>query len=201
MTWEELPGELDEVQRGVTVNLTALMVDLWGNLQAGGGLTALLTAIEIEARVGAFKSFDLGARTQHRSLRPGAGYPPDLIDAAEAIAMQRGRLVRDRAEDVLKRATERMVSPYARLAAQVLITDAARTGTRASALYDGATHKKFIRIRPVLEPRAHSRLEGKVLPIDEPFIIAGIPVHGPGDERLPWSERAFCGHGLRYLRR
>lgn len=128
-----------------------------------------------------------------------------LPQRAQAVAVKisadRGQLVAARAAEVLLGKSEAFVSPYARLAAQVLIWDSARDGNREGAREGGATHKTFTRVRPAREPRAHSRLEGVILPIDQPFIIAGLAVEGPGDPRLPWSERAWCGHVLKYSRR
>lgn len=80
------------------------------------------------------------------------------------------------------------------------MTGAARQGALGGAVLGSATHKRFTRVCTAKEPRGHSLLEGVVLPVDEPYIIAGIPVHGPGDERLPISETAWCGHVLEYLR-
>lgn len=129
----------------------------------------------------------------------------NLPQRAQAVAMtlsaQKGQFLAQRAAEVLAGRGEAFVSPYARLAAQVLIWDSHRDGSTEGAREGGATHKTFIRLRPAQEPRAHSRLEGLTLPIEQPYIIAGIPVHGPGDPRLPWSERAWCGHVLTYSRR
>ncbi|MFC6617214.1 hypothetical protein [Deinococcus radiophilus] len=147
-----------------------------------------------------FYTFDLAGRAQLRELAGGLKDGDLLTEAAEALALRQGALARERALDVLGRATLAQVSPYARLAASVLVTDALRTGLQGGATLGGATHKKFVRIRPVKEPRSHSVLEGVVKRIDEPFIIGGIPVHGPGAAELPWSEKAWCGHALEYLR-
>lgn len=127
-----------------------------------------------------------------------------LPQRAQGVAIQlsaaRGQMVAERAAEVLLNRGEAFVSPYARLAAQVLVWDSHREGAREGAGEGGATHKTFTRLRPAAEPRAHSRLEGMTLPIGQPFVIAGIACDGPGDPRLPWSERAWCGHILRYSR-
>ncbi len=119
----------------------------------------------------------------------------------QRIAAQKAQGLTDRAVVVLAGKSAGAVNPYTRLAAQVLIFDSARDGSKTGAQAGGATHKTFIRVRPAKEPRAHSILEGETLPIDVPFNIDGHLVDGPGDPRLPWSSRAFCGHILRYSRR
>lgn len=195
--WDDLPDTLDRQQRAVTRDLDALFTDLWQN----GATASLLAEIDRVVRLGVFSAADEGARVQHRDLSPAAPHPPELLAFAEQLAFVRAPIVRDRAVEVLSRATAGLVSPYARLAAQILVTDAARKGCTAAGIVGEATHKEFIRIRGVREPRAHSRYEGTVRPVDGTWTIAGIDVEGPGDERLPWSEKAWCGHGLRYFRR
>lgn len=199
--WDELPAALEEQRQGVTVVLSALYQDLWTRLHEERDATTLLAAIEAQARVGIFLAADLASRAQLQDLRPGVRHPQVLLDTASRLAEVRASVVRERAAEVLRRATENMVSPYARLAASVLVTDAARAGGKAAGIVGDATHKRFIRLRPVQEPRAHSKYENTVRPVDGTWLIAGIEVDGPGDERLPWSERAWCGHGLRYFRR
>lgn len=199
--WTALPDALRVQQQGVSVDLTTLFLDLWTQLRQEGDTAALLASVEARARIGVFLAGDLAARAQFQALKAGARHPAVLLSAAEELATLRAKVIRDRAEDVLRRATLPLVSPYARLAAQVLVTDAARAGTTAGGLIGGATHKRFVRLRPALEPRAHSRYEGSERPIDGTWLIAGIEVDGPGDPRLPWSERAFCGHICEYFRR
>lgn len=199
--WSELPIQLAGEQRGVTTDLTSLLTDLWSLHQRQRDTAKVLAAIETRSRVGVFQAADLAARAQWLALRPGVRHPSVLLQAAEQLAALRAVVIRDRAEEVIRRATLPLVSPYARLAAQVLVTDAARFGTRASGITGAATHKRFVRLRPAHEPRAHSRYEGTERPIDGTWLIAGIEVDGPGDPRLPWSERAWCGHICEYFRR
>jgi hypothetical protein len=201
VSWEELAPALASQQRGVTVELTGLFTDLWGLVQQERETALLLAEIETRARVGVFQAADLGARLQHAELRPSVRHPQVLVTAAEQLAVVRAKLIRERAESVIVKATQALVSPYARLAAQVLVTDAARTGTTAGGIVGGATHKEFVRIRGAKEPRTHSKYEGTVRPMDGTWLIAGIEVDGPGDARLPWSEKAFCGHICKYIRR
>ncbi|THF70492.1 hypothetical protein E7T06_07245 [Deinococcus sp. Arct2-2] len=198
--WADLALEVAQLQQGVTVDLTELLHDLWSKAQQEADTSRLLAALETRARRGIFQACDVSARFQHAELRPGVRHPQVLLDTAEQLAILRAKVVRDRAETVILKATQGLVSPYARLAAQVLITDAARTGTTAGGLVGGATHKEFIRIRGAKEPRTHSRYEDTVRPINGTWLIAGIEVDGPGDARLPWSEKAFCGHICRYFR-
>lgn len=126
----------------------------------------------------------------------------NLPQRAQAVAVrlsaERGQMVASRAAEVLLGRSGAFVSPYARLAAQVLVYDGWREGGHEGAREGGATHKTFVRLRQSQERRAHSSLEGLTLPIEQPFIIGGLAVHGPGDERLPWSERGWCGHALKY---
>lgn len=201
MNLEELAGQLDEQQRGVTRDLLALFEDLWDRQQQQQVTASLLSQIERFARVSVFEAASLASELQLQDLMPSLRYPQLLTDICEGLALARGKIIRDRAEIVLAKATANMVSPYARLAAQILVTDAARAGCKAGGIYGEATHKQFVRLRRVQEPRAHSKYEGTVRPIDGTWLIAGIEVDGPGDERLPWSERAWCAHGLKYLRR
>lgn len=199
--WDELPAVLEEQRQGVTVELTVLYRELWTRQRQGREAAALLAAIEQQARRGIFLAADLAGRAQWQDLKPGVRHPQVLLDTASRLAEVRAKTVRERAEEVLWRATGGMVSPYARLAASVLVTDAARTGGKSAAIVGDATHKRFIRLRPVREPRSHSKYENTVRPIDGTWLMAGIEADGPGDGRLPWSERAWCGHGLRYFRR
>ncbi len=118
----------------------------------------------------------------------------------QRIAAEKAAGLTERAVSVLAGKSAAAVNPYTKLAAQVLIFDSARDGSKVGASAGGATHKTFIRLRPAKEPRVHSILEGVTLPIDQPFNIDGHLVDGPGDPRLPWSSRAFCGHILRYSR-
>lgn len=201
MTWDILASDLAGQQQGVTVQLTRLMLDLWSRQQKQADTALLLDILERRARIGVFQAADLAARVQYQDLVPGSRHPQALVDVAERLATVRAQLIRERADAVLRRATEGMVSPYARLAAQVLVNDAARTGLKAGGISGDATHKQFIRLRPVQEPRSHSRYEGTIRPIDGTWLIAGIEVDGPGDPRLPWSERAWCGHICKYIRR
>lgn len=198
--WDELPAQLDVQQAQATADLTELYGVLWEQLHSGLSTAATLAAIEARARVGIFAAAELAALAQFAELRAGrAGLV--LTNAAEQLAVTRGAVVAERAGVVLNNATRNMVSPYARLAAQILVTDAARTGTTMGGIEGGATHKQFVRLRPVREPRAHSRHEGTIRPIDGTWLIAGIEAQGPGDPRLPWSERAWCGHICKYIRR
>lgn len=201
MSLEQLPGELDTQQAGVTRVLTSLYTELWDAQQRAADTDAILGQIERAARVNVFEAASLASELQLLELMPGLRYPQLLTDTCEALARARGKIIRDRAEIVLAKATANMVSPYARLAAQILVTDAARAGCKAGGIYGEATHKQFIRIRQVHEPRSHSKYEGTIRPIDGTWLIAGIAVDGPGDERLPWSERAWCSHGVKYFRR
>lgn len=127
--------------------------------------------------------------------------PQQAQAVAYRLAVPKGALLAQRAVEVLTGRSEAYVDPYTRLATQVLIFDSHREGAAEGGRQGGATHKTFTRVRPVAEPRAHSVLEGTTLPLQEPFYIAGIACFGPGDDRLPWSERAFCGHVLRFSRR
>lgn len=198
--WDDLAGQYEEQRTGTTREFITLMLELWYGLQHQSDVSRVATELEKRARLGVFYTFDLAGRAQLRELAGGLKDGDLLTEAAEALALRQGALARERALDVLGRATLAQVSPYARLAASVLVTDALRTGLQGGATLGGATHKKFVRIRPVKEPRSHSVLEGVVKRIDEPFIIGGIPVHGPGAAELPWSEKAWCGHALEYLR-
>lgn len=198
--WDDLAGEYEEQRTGTTREFITLMLELWHELQQQGDVTRVAEALERKARLGVFYTFDLAGRAQLRELAGGLKDGDLLTAAAETLALRQGALARERALDVLGRATLAQVSPYARLAAGVLVTDALRTGLQGGATLGGATHKRFTRIRAVKEPRSHSVLEGVVKRMDEPFVITGIPVHGPGDARLPWSEKAWCGHALEYLR-
>lgn len=198
--WDDLAGQYEEQRTGTTREFITLMLELWYGLQQQGDVTKVAEALERRARLGVFYTFDLAGRAQLRELAGGLRDGDLLTEAAEALALRQGALARERALDVLGRATLAQVSPYARLAAGVLVTDALRTGLQGGATLGGATHKRFTRIRPVKEPRSHSVLEGVVKRMGEPFIIGGLAVHGPGDARLPWSERAWCGHALEYLR-
>lgn len=126
--------------------------------------------------------------------------PTQAQAVAVGLSLPRGQMVAQRAAEVLAGRSAAFVSPYARLAAQILVWDAAREGAQAGAVQGGARLKTFIRVRPAQERRAHSSLEGLTIPVDDLYNIGGTLAYGPGDERLPWSERAFCGHVLRFER-
>ncbi|ULH15993.1 hypothetical protein MF271_05000 [Deinococcus sp. KNUC1210] len=198
-TWAALGKQGADLQQGVSVDLTKLMLELWQRLKDGKSPDRPLSAIETVARLAGFESFEAGATQQQRELIGAAALDRPLLDAAVTVGKQRGLIVRERALAVLAEYSEAMVSPYARLAASVLVNDSIRTGTRASGTYHGATRKEFVRIREPLQPRAHSSLEGTVIGIDELFDIGGYMVYGPGDPALPLSERAWCGHVLKFL--
>lgn len=198
--WDDLSGEVDAAQLALTRQLLDLLPELQAALQGSGNPASVAAEIERRTARGVAYTFSLAGRAQYEQLNPLGREVALLDEAARVLGQRRGRLAAQRALAVLESMTAAMVSPYARLAAQILITDAARTGLRGGGIVGGAKFKKFVRIRQVKEGRAHSALEGVVKPIDEPFVIAGIPVHGPGDERLPISETAWCGHVLEYLR-
>lgn len=198
--WDDLSGEVDATQLALTRQLLDLLPDLQAALQGGGNPASVAAEIERRTARGVAYTFSLAGRAQYEQLNPLGRDAALLQEAARVLGQRRGQLAAQRALAVLEGMTAAMVSPYARLAAQVLITDAARTGLRGGAIVGGATHKRFVRIRQAKEGRAHSVLEGVVKQVNEPYLIAGIAVHGPGDERLPWSERAWCGHALEYLR-
>lgn len=195
-TWGDLPDELGRQQRLATRDLDRLFQVLWKD----GPTDELVAELLRVARIGIFTAADTTARLQHQDLHPGVPHPQLLVDFAEQLAFTRSIFVKDRAVEVLSTATKAQVSPYARLAAQVLVTDAARKGTQAGGIVGDATHKQFVRIRDAREPRGHSHLEGSIRPVDGTWTIAGIEVDGPGDERLPPSEVFWCGHICRYLR-
>lgn len=126
--------------------------------------------------------------------------PQQAQAVALKLAVPRGALLARRAVEVLAGRGEAYVDPYTRLATQVLIFDSHREGAAEGGRQGGATRKQFIRVRPVAEPRAHSVYEGTIRPIGGTWLMAGIEAQGPGDERLPWSEKANCGHVTKYLR-
>ncbi len=194
--------QLAAQQAAAEAELLPLLQALHVTLAAGGtpsdGL--LLALSRTAARHALTPALDAAAQTLASLIRV-TSLPTRAQAVAVRISAQRGEFLAQRAAEVLAGRGDAYVSPYARLAAQVLIWDSHRDGAREGAREGGATHKTFTRVRPALEPRAHSRLEGVTLPIDQPFIIAGIPCDGPGDPRLPWSERAWCGHALTYSRR
>jgi len=192
----KLSGDL---QQGVTADFTELLADLFRRLGSGATDASVRAAIEQRARLGAFEGFEAGAAAQQADLTGSQALTAPLLDQGVAFSIQRAAVVTERAGIVLTGASEALVSPYARLAAQILVTDAVRMGTRSSATVNGATRKQFIRLRPVQEPRAHSILEGKIIGVDELFNIGGYMVYGPGAAELPWSEKAFCGHILKFL--
>lgn len=199
MSFDDLALTSSRVQQGVSADFTALLADLFKRLGSGPTEASVRAALEQRARLGAFEAFELGAAAQQASLTSSPALTGPLLDVGVALSRQRAAIVTERAGVVLSSYSEAMVSPYARLAAQILVTDSVRMGTRASATVNGATRKQFIRIRPVQEPRAHSKLEGKIIGVDELFDIGGHLVYGPGDAKLPWSEKAFCGHICRFL--
>lgn len=182
--------------------------DLLGLLQAlhaalSGGRappTRLLQALALSAARHAQTPAVEAVSATLASLVQVQNLPSRAQGVAVRLSADRGQALAQRAAEVLVGRSEAFVSPYAQLAAQVLIWDSHRDGSREGAREGAATHKTFVRIRPVDQRRAHSRLEGVTLPIDQPFIIAGIACDGPGDPALPWSERAFCGHILKYSR-
>lgn len=189
-------------QRAAETDLVPLLQALQATLQAGREPPAsLLQLIALTAAShAAAPARDAAAQTLASLIRT-VNLPARAQAAALQISATRGQLLAQRAGAVLTGRSAAYVTPYTRLAAQVLIWDSSRAGAGAGAQEGGATHKTFTRLRPVREPRAHSSLEGLTIPIDQPFIIAGIPCEGPGDPALPWSERAWCGHILRYSRR
>ena len=167
MTWTALGKTGADLQQGVSVDLTTLMLDLWQRLKAGKSSGKSLTAIEQAARLAGFEAFEAGAAQQQLELTGAAALDRPLLDAAVVVGKQRGLIVRERALAVLAKYDEALVSPYARLAASVLVNDTIRTGTRASGTYNGATRKEFIRIRQPLQKREHSSLEGTVIGVNE----------------------------------
>lgn len=199
MPFSNLAGRVAELTKGVRVDLGDLLAQLWVSLNGSGNPERVSRALELRARQAAFLGFEAGALAQHSDFTPGAlpdAYNPPNI----AAALRQGALMASRATAVLVGHSQAYVAPYADLTTQILNTGAARQGTRAAGVYNGATRKQFVRLRQVQEPRSHSSLEGKTIPVDDLFDIGGYLVYGPGDDALPWSEKAFCGHILRYLK-
>lgn len=199
MTFDALGELVTDTTDGVAVTLTEAFTTVLADLAEGTPPQDVTTeVIERLARVTAYRAFEAGAEAQAQVLRVRT-LADAVRDFGVALAERRAAKVAERALAVLEHTSERAVSSYARLAASILVHDSVRAGTLGVATYEGASRKQFIRLRPVDEPRAHSALEGKVLPLDEPYNIDGYLVDGPGDERLPWSSRANCGHVLKYL--
>ncbi|MFC5846725.1 hypothetical protein [Deinococcus petrolearius] len=186
-------------QGAAEADLLPLFQALQLALSRGGAAPERLTraVAQAAARHALPPALDAAAETL-ASLVSVTALPQRARAVAVRLSAERGQVVAARAAEVLLGRSEAFVSPYARLAAQVLVWDSHREGAREGAGEGGATHKTFVRLRRAAEPRAHSRLEGTTLPIGQPFVIAGIACDGPGDPRLPWSERAWCGHILRY---
>jgi hypothetical protein len=199
MPFSDLAGRLAGIGRSVRADLTDLLKGFWSALHGSGNPEKMAQEVELRAREGAFLGFEAGAEAQHASLAPGR--LPDAFHAVNAAAaVRQAGIVVARAKIVLAERPESYIVPYADLSGQILTTGSMRSGTQAAGTYNGATRKQFIRLRPVQEPRAHSVLEGQILLVDELFNINGYHVYGPGDEALPWSEKAWCGHILRYLK-
>ena len=199
MAFFDLGAKISGLARTVKADLGELMQHLWLALNGKGSPERAAHAVELQARQSAFLSFEAGAQAQHSEL--GGGKLPDayhVVNAAAAI--RQGGIVAARAKIVLAERPETYIAPYVDIASQVLTTGAARSGTRAAGAYNGARRKQFVRLRPVQEPRSHSTLEGTILLADELFNINGYLVYGPGDDALPWSEKAYCGHILKWIK-
>lgn len=194
--------ELDTYRRTAERDLLPLLQALHAVLAQGKPapqnlLNALALTAAQQAEVPAAEAFGetLASLVRVRTL------PQQAQAVALKLSVPRGALLAQRAAEVLLGRSEAYVDPYTRLAAQVLIFDSHREGASEGGRQGGATHKQFIRVRPVAEPRSHSIYEGTVRELNGTWLIAGIEAQGPGDERLPWSEKAFCGHVTRYFRR
>lgn len=78
-------------------------------------------------------------------------------------------------------------------------------GMKSSADEFEAFFKTWVRTAPVKEPRPHSALEGKTIPVGQKFILPsgsaneGAAVQGPRDDVPEWAaEWRYCGHSLVY---
>ena len=100
-TWGDLPDELARQQRLATRDLDSLLQDLWET----GPTDALVEELLRVARLGIFTAADTTARLQHQDLRPAAPHPPELLAFAEQLAFTRSVIVKDRAVEVISRAT------------------------------------------------------------------------------------------------
>lgn len=199
MAFLDLGSRLTRLAQSVTADLGELMGHLWQALNGRGSPERAARAVELKARHSAFLGFEAGAQAQHSEL--GGGTLPAAFHAVNAAAaVRQGGIVAARAKIVLAERPESYTAPYVDIATQILTTGAARTGTRAAGAYNGAKRKQFVRLRPVQEPRSHSSLEGIILLADELFNINGYHVYGPGDDVLPWSEKAYCGHILKWIK-
>lgn len=196
------PGlELDTYRAQVQRDLLPLLQALHAVLAKGKPAPqSLVTVLALTAAQQAMKPAGEAFGETLASLVRVRTLPQQAQAVALKLAVPKGALLAQRAIEVLTGRSEAYVDPYTRLATQVLVFDSHREGAAEGGRQGGATRKQFVRVRAVAEPRAHSVYEGTIRPIGGTWNIGGVEAQGPGDERLPWSEKAWCSHICRYMR-
>lgn len=199
-----LTQDTERQQREAQDMLEPLLIALALALLRGKAEAALRLGKLLKQRSSlAFNSaWQKAANLQTRDLVNRA-LPAELAAAGLLQARAHGELVTESAQTTLQRHVSEIddeglqlgyVAPYAALVASLAVYSGVRSGANSSAQYFDARRKKFIRVRRAKDPRAHSRLEGDIIGINEQWNIDGYLVDAPGSAALPWSSRAFCGH-------
>jgi hypothetical protein len=169
--------------------------------EAADDLTRTITDVTARAH--------LAASTFQQTALDGIGdLLPELEVLAEAAGQEAGTIAGNRALSTVPglvslqdgRPNLARLAAYAATVATAGVMSGMRRGTQDAGVLLGADQKTFMRVVRRKEPREHSDLEGVQRAAFEPWVLAGIPVDGPGDPLLPLSERLYCGHVNYYSR-
>lgn len=86
----------------------------------------------------------------------------------------------------------------ARKAAEATITGAYSYGAHTAANLEGKISKTWVSQKDSRVRSAHVALDGKKVPIDQPFYVRGVPIRFPGDPLAPIELIIQCRCYLRY---
>lgn len=86
----------------------------------------------------------------------------------------------------------------ARQAAEAMVTGAYSYGAWTGALLNGAITKTWVSQRDGQVRPSHVKLDGDTVPIDEHFIVDGVPIRFPGDPLAPIHLIINCRCYLRF---
>lgn len=86
----------------------------------------------------------------------------------------------------------------ARKAAEATVTGAYSYGAHTAAQLTGKITKTWISQRDNKVRSAHRHLDGKTVPIDQPFYVNGVPIRFPGDPLAPIELIIQCRCFLKY---
>lgn len=200
MTLETLARQLEQEQADAEPGMIAQVYLLYEALENPDSavVPVLAQTLALMGMTAFIRAFGLASTEQFRWLRQR---PTTFMDSLTRVpALQHGAVMQDRVVKVLRKPhTEAQLAAYGRVLADVSTTFGARAGFDEVGKGAGAKRKQFVRVARVKEPRVHSVLEGRTIPVSESWNLNGYRVPSPAHPSLPLSERLFCKHVNLYL--